>query len=324
LDALSELLRVIRLGGTAFIDAELSAPWAVETPPPSALAARLASGEERVIPYHFVAEGACCAQLKGHEPLELATGHAIMFPHGDVHVLASKPGLRPLQITTEAVVKATQPNSIARICYGGEGARTRLICGFFACDELLSEQLVARLPRVIHCHISAESAAALLPQWVRPPGAAALPGLGAVLGKLSELLFVDAIRNYVESLPEKEGWLTGLKDRYVSHGLALMYAHPGARWSLASLATKVGISRTALTDHFVRCTGMAPMQYLTQWRMRIAADALANSDRAIKLVAESAGFGSTAAFTRAFNREFGASPARWRRERSGHGRWDRA
>ena len=317
MDALSELLRVIRLVGTAFIDAELSAPWAVQTPPPPAIAARLASGVERIIPYHFVAEGACCAQLQGHEPVELAAGSAIMFPHGDVHVLASRPGVKPLQITTEQVVKLTRPGAIAQVRYGGEGARMRLICGFFACDELLSEQLVARLPRVIHCHISADSAAALLPQWVRPRGEAALPGLGAVLGKLSELLFVDAIRSYVEALPEKEGWLTALKDRYVSHGLALMYAQPGARWSLDSLATKVGISRSAFSDHFVRCTGMAPMQYLSQWRMRIAADALANSERAIKLVAESAGFGSTAAFTRAFNREFGASPARWRRDRRG-------
>lgn len=180
---------------------------------------------------------------------------------------------------------------------------------------MLSEQLVARLPRVIQCHINADSAAALLPQWVKPSGTAAILGLGAVLGKLSELLFVDAIRTYVDSLLEKEDWLAGLKDRYVSHGLALIYARPGARWSLESLARTVGISRTALTDHFVRCTGVAPMQYLTQWCMRVAAVSLAHSDRAIKLVAEGAGFGSTPAFTRAFKREFGDSPAKWRRSR---------
>jgi AraC-like DNA-binding protein len=314
LDALSELLRVIRLSGTAFIDAELTAPWAVETPPPSAIAARLAPGAERIIPYHLVVQGACYVQLKKQKPVELAAGHVIMFPHGDVHVLASTPGLRPLQITTDAVVKLTRADSIASTHYGGGGAQTRLICGFFACGEMLSEQLVARLPKLIHCQINTDSAAALLPRSVRPSNAAATLGFGAVLGKLSELLFVDAIRAHVESLPERQGWLTGLKDRYVSHGLALMYAHPGANWSLETLASAVGISRTAFADHFVQCTGMSPIQYLTQWRLRVAADSLAHSDRAIKFVAESAGFGSTPAFTRAFKREFGKSPAKWRRK----------
>jgi AraC-like DNA-binding protein len=314
MDALSELLRVIRLSGSAFIDADLSAPWAVETPPPSAIAARLAPGAERIIPYHLVVSGVCHVQLKGQKPAELRAGQAIMFPHGDVHVLASMPGLKALQITTDDVVRLTRPDSIARVRYGGGGARTRLICGFFACDEVLSEQLIARLPKLVHCKIDTDSAAALLPRSIRPSQTAARLGLGAVLGKLSELLFVDAIRAYVESLPQQEDWLSGLRDRYVSHGLALMYAQPGARWSLESLAKTVGISRTVLADHFVRCTGIAPMQYLSQWRLRVAADALGHTDRAIKLVAEAAGFGSTAAFTRAFKRGFGVSPAKWRRD----------
>ena len=239
-----------------------------------------------------------------------------MFPHGDVHVLASTVGVRPLTITTDAVVQLTRPDSIARVRYGGDGALTRLICGFFACDEVLSEQLVARLPELVCCQIDAKRAAALLPRSSRRSPARTTLGVGAVLGKLSELLFVDAIRAHVDSLPESQGWLTGLRDRYVSHALALMYAHPGNSWSLESLARAVGISRTAFTNHFVRCTGVAPMHYLTQWRLRVAADSLAHSDRAIKNIAETAGFGSTPAFTRAFKREFGRSPAKWRRRPS--------
>ena len=313
MDALSELLRVIRLSGTAFIDAELSTPWAVETPPASAIATRFAPRAGRIIPYHVVTRGACYVELKGQAPVELEAGQAILFPHGDVHVLSSSRGLTPLRITTDAVVKLTRPDSIASVRYGGGGATTRLICGFFACDEVLSGQLVERLPRLMHCKAGAYSAAALLPRSVQPPQGAPSLGLGAVLGKLSELLFVEAIRAYVESLPEQEGWLGGLRDRYVSHGLALIYGRPSAPWTLESLARTVGISRTALADHFMQCTGMAPMQYLSQWRLRVAADALGNSDRAVKLIAESASFGSTAAFTRAFKREFGISPVGWRR-----------
>lgn len=322
MDALSELLRVIRLSGTAFIDADLHAPWAVETPPPSAIATRLAPGAGRIIPYHLITEGTCNVTLKAHTRVELAAGQVIMFPHGDVHILASMPGLAPLQITTDAVVKLTRPDSIARVRYGGNGARTRLICGFFACDEVLSEQLVARLPRLMHCKIGADSGAALLSRSVQTSQAAAQLGLGAVLGKLSELLFVDAIRAYVASMSQHERWLTGLRDRYVSRGLALMYGRPGDHWTVESLARTVGISRTALADHFVRCTGMAPMQYLSLWRLRVAADGLRHTDRAIKLIAEAAGFGSTAAFARAFRREFGVSPDRWRRNHHGRQRAD--
>jgi AraC-like DNA-binding protein len=316
MDALSELLRVIRLSGTAFIDAELSAPWAVQTPAPSAVAARLAPGAKRIIPYHVVASGFCYVQLTGERPVKLPAGRIVMFPHGDVHVLAGNPGLRALEITTDDVIRLTKPNSTANVRYGGGGARTRFICGFFACDDLLSEHLVSRLPKLISCQAGADSAASLLLKSLRPSKKGTRLGHGAALGKLSELLFVDAIRDYAESLPQRGDWLGGLKDRYVSHGLSLMYASPGAGWSLDSLAKSVGVSRSVLAEHFIRCTGMAPMRYLSQWRLHLAADALGHTDRAIKLISEEAGFTSAAAFTRAFRRAFGVSPAKWRQNRA--------
>lgn len=313
MDALSELLRVIRLTGTAFIDAELSAPWAVRTPPPADIAARLASGAGRIIPYHLVTEGACHVEVPGVAPIRMEASQAILFPHGDVHVLASAPGLSPMQITTEVVTKLARPDAIANVRYGGKGERTRLICGFFACDAALSGHFVARFPKVVHTKFDADSAASLLPKAVRPPANQPRPGAGAVLGKLSELLFVDAVRAYLESSPGLDGWLSGLKDRYVAEGLALIYGQPEHSWTVESLAKAVGVSRTALADHFVRCTGMAPMQYLSQWRMQLAADTLAQSGAAPKVVAEKAGFGSTAAFNRAFKRMFGVPPVEWRR-----------
>jgi AraC family transcriptional regulator, alkane utilization regulator len=315
MDALSELLRVIRLTSAAYIDAELTAPWAVETPPSSAIAARLAPGAERIIPYHLVSDGSCHVQLKGEAPVSVAGGEIIMFPHGDVHVLASTPGTKPLRITTEAVVQLTHPDSMARVRYGGGGARTRLICGFFACDEALSGHLVKHLPRLMRCSVAANGAASLLERGVGPSRKEAKPGQAAVLGKLSELLFVDAVRSYLDTLPEREGWPAGLRDRTASQALALIHRSPESDWTLESLSRAIGVSRTALADHFVRCTGAAPMQYLSQWRLRLAADSLGHTDRAIKAIAETARFASVAAFTRAFKREFGVAPARWRRDR---------
>jgi len=315
MDALSELLQAIRLSGAAFIDAELSAPWSVQTPPPVDIAARLAQGAGRIIPYHLVSEGTCWTQMKGEEPLRIGAGEVVMFPHGDVHVLSSARGLTPMQITTEAVVRLTRPDAIANVQYGGGGEGTRIVCGFFACEEALSGHLVAKLPRRLHVAAAADTVAGALARSVHSLRESARPGAGAVIGKLSELLFVDAVRSYIESLPALDGWLAGLKDRHLGRALALIFAKPDSDWTLEVLADEVGISRTALADRFVRCTGMAPMQFLAQWRMRRAADTLAQTDRAIKAVAESSGFQSTEAFSRAFKRQFGRPPAEWRRER---------
>jgi AraC-like DNA-binding protein len=321
MDALSELLRVIRLSGAAFIDAELSAPWAIQTPPPSQLAERLAPGAEMVIPYHLVPEGGCFVQVSGEAAVAVAGGEVVMVPHGEPHVLSSQPGMQPMRITTDMTVQLAQPDSMARVRYGGGGVRTRLICGFFACDEALSGHLIRHLPRLVQCGVGASSAAALLERTVRDSRRNPAPGAGAVFGKLSELLFVDAIRAYLETRSGQHDWTAGLHDSTVSRALALIHQKPDASWTLESLARAVGMSRTALAEHFTRCTGSAPMQYLSQWRLRLAADSLGHTDRAIKVIAEAAGFGSVAAFTRAFKREFGLAPAKWRREAATrHGR----
>ena len=224
-----------------------------------------------------------------------------------------------MEITTEAVIKLTRPDSIARVSYGGSGARTTLICGFFACDELLAGQLVQRLPHVMRCKPAADSSAMLLLHALAPTRKGSAPGSGAVLGKLAELLFVDAVRMFVGDKSNEDGWLAGLRDRYASRAIALIYAKPKGPWTLGSLAKAVGLSRTALAEHFVHCTGMTPMQFLSQWRLRLAAEALRHTDRPIKTVAENAGFSSTAAFTRAFGKEFGASPASWREKAGDRG-----
>ena len=206
MDALSELLRVVRLTGVTYIDAELSAPWAIQTPPASAIAERLAPGAEIVIPYHLVPDGECFVQVGGEAPLAVSGGRVVMLPHGDVHVLSSQPGLQAMRITTDMTVKLARPDSVARVRYGGGGARTRLICGFFACDEALSGHLVKHLPRLVQCGVGASNAAALLDRTVRDAPETPAPGAGAVFGKLSELLFVDAGRAYLETLPAQHSW----------------------------------------------------------------------------------------------------------------------
>lgn len=316
MDEFSDLLRTFRLGGTAFIDASLSAPWAIQTPTAEELGQYMGVGSGRIIPYHFVAEGAVAARLGDGTSSIVERGEAVVFPHGDVHVLASGPGLSPLRITTEAVVRLTRAGTISRVAYGGEGAATSLICGFFACDRSLSERFVDPLPRMFKFRVPEDSAASLLPLAVRRSAAAgnsgSAPGNAGVLCKLSELLFVEALRACMETLPEAEsGWPAGLKDPIVGRALSLIHSQPGRAWTLGSLAAASGTSRTTLGERFARRLRQTPMQYLKSWRLQVAAGSLSGGRLRIKQVAAEAGFSSTAAFSRAFKREHGRTPGEW-------------
>jgi AraC-like DNA-binding protein len=317
MDALSEILRGIRLTGSAFIDAELSAPWSVQTPTAAELAKRLAPHAGRIIPYHLIVEGTCSVRVGAEPPLVVEAPEVVCFPHGDVHRLASDAELEPEPITTQGLIALTRADEISRVSYGGGGGKTKLICGFFACNRALSERLIMQLPRALTVRVGVDSAAGLLSGAVRDtnsrPDRASRPGMQAVLCKLSELLFVEAVRSHLDALHEpSSGWLAGLKDRYVSTALALIHGEPGRPWTLDDLAAGSGTSRSTLAERFIRIVGQAPMQYLWQWRLHLAADVLASTDRGMKKVASDAGFGSIAAFGRAFKREFGVSPARWR------------
>jgi hypothetical protein len=269
MDALSEILRGIRLTGSAFIDAELSAPWSVQTPTTADLAKRLAPHASRIIPYHLIVEGACAVRVGTEPPLVVEAPEVVCFPHGDVHRLASDADLEPEPTTTQGLIALTRADEISRVSYGGGGGKTKLVCGFFTCDRTLSERLITQLPRALNFRVAVGSAAMLLSGAVKDmhcPGRAAKPGMQAVLCKLSELLFVEALRSHVDALHDpSSGWLAGLKDRYVSAALALMHGDPGQPWTLDHLAARSGTSRSTLAER-----------------------------------------------GRAFKREFGVSPARWR------------
>ncbi|MGE5522841.1 MAG: AraC family transcriptional regulator, partial [Rhodospirillaceae bacterium] len=144
------------------------------------------------------------------------------------------------------------------------------------------------------------------------------PGSEALLERMSEMMFVDAVRRHVERLPEEAtGWLGGLRDRYVGKALGLMHAEPAREWNVDRLAKEVALSRSALYDRFVQFLGQPPMQYLANWRMQVAANLLRQGDTPIASVAFEAGYESEAAFTRAFKRHTGLPPATWRREVAG-------
>ena len=153
--------------------------------------------------------------------------------------------------------------------------------------------------------------------WVRSSirysvaeSASSRPGSAVVLARLSEVLFAEAIRHYMDGLPPgQSGWLAGLRDRYVGRALLLLHEQPAHPWTVEQLARKVGMSRSALGQRFNVMIGKPPMQYLTRWRTSLAASRLCESNASISHVATEVGYESEAAFNRAFKREFGLPPA---------------
>ena len=317
MDALSEVLKVLRLTSGLFLDAEFTAPWCIDSAPGKDDVRHILPDAEHVSIYHLLTEGRCRALLPGTgESVVLEEGDLIMFPHGDGHRLGSDLQLAP--VGAEVLVEPSPEGGLARIKHGGGGERTRFVCGFLACDKRLCRPLLGALPRMLRVELGDGPAAAWITATLRHGASethAPRPGSDALLGRLSELLFVEAIRHYTASLPqERAGLARGAARPVRGQGARApaRRARPGAgRWR--SSPGEAGISRSALNERFNALIGEPPMQYLTGWRLALASQALASSNDAVVRIAERVGYDSEAAFNRAFKREFGVPPAAWRR-----------
>ena len=327
MDALSEVLGAVRLTGAVFLDLELRDQWSILTAPARKIADVLMPDADHVIPFHLVTEGRCYARLAdGKDRVELGAGDLILFPAGDRHVLAafSEAALRlkPVDLSAENLDELLKRGEVSVLKESGTGETTRIVCGFLACDRQLAEPILLSLPRMLKVSMREGGTAA----WVRSSirfsvaeSALARPGSAVVLARLSEVLFAEAVRHYMDELPpDKSGWLAGLRDRYVGRALSLLHEQPAHPWTVDGLAKKVGLSRSALGQRFNTLIGAPPMQYLTRWRTSLAARQLRESDAPIIRVATDVGYESEAAFNRAFKREFGLPPATWRKRSLRH------
>ncbi|MEO8157873.1 MAG: AraC family transcriptional regulator [Betaproteobacteria bacterium] len=320
MDALSEVLAAVRLSGAVFLDMELRAEWSYLTAPARHIADVLMPEADHVMPYHLVTEGRCYARLVDGDPVELNAGDLILFPAGDRHVLATASDaalrLKPIDITGESL-ELRKRGDIASFRKGESGKSTRIVCGFLACDRRLAEPIILSLPRLLKVSMRDGGTAAWVQSSIRysvGESASARPGSAIVLARLSEVLFAEAVRHYMDELPpDQSGWLAALRDRYVGRTLALLHEQPAYAWTVDALAAKVGLSRSALGERFSALLGSPPMQYLTRWRMSLAAAQLRENDVPIVQLAAQVGYESESAFNRAFRREFGLPPAAWRK-----------
>ena len=316
MEALSEVLREVKLNGAAFLDAEFREPWCVVAR--GRLCRLLMPDAIHFIHYHYVAEGSCRIRTEdGRAETALAAGDVVVFPNGDNHILGSDLQLTPGSIAD--IIRPPARGEVARVQYGGDGARSRLVCGFLACDPQLCSPILSALPPVFKVNMRSSPSGDWLERSLRHSVAeVASPRAGAdvILARLSEVLFVEVLRCYVESLPdEQRGWLAGLRDPYVGKGLKLLHGDAARAWTVDELAREVGCSRSILAERFTHYVGQPPIQYLTKWRLALAASQLRSNGSRLARVAERFGYDSEAAFNRAFKREFGMPPAQWRRQR---------
>ena len=318
-DVLSDVLRAVRLTGAVYFDFELSSPWVAEAPPSREIAGKVMPGAQRVIEYHLLARGTCWGHAIGQEPMRLHEGDLIVFPQGDAHVLSSAPGMR----AAPDMSVFARPSSTLPIVYelgGGGSERARVVCGFLGCDERPYNPLLTALPSVIHLSSAGPQAPSgwlgtLLNIAVKESGSARAGGEN-VLARLSELMFVEAVRRYLETLPPAQtGWLAGLRDPVVGQALAALHGQPSEPWTVERLARLVGLSRSVFAERFMEMVGQPPMQYLALWRMQLAARLLVEGGH-VAAVAGAVGYESEAAFSRAFKKLVGQAPATWRRVRS--------
>ncbi len=315
MDVLSEVLSAIQLRGALFFNAEFSAPWCLRSSGAEGIAPYLPASDTHLIMFHFLTEGRAYASLEDGKEVELNAGDIVVFPGGDPHLIGNGTPRSPVD-SFRAFAKNVD-EGLKAVRFGGGGEITKFVCGYMACDPRLCEVLLAGLPRILRVPVASGSSGEWIENSIRfSVGASgeAKAGTSLVVGKLSEVLFVETLRCYINMLPEQEtGWLAGVRDPHLAKALAVLHRDPARQWTVTSLSKEVGLSRTRLAERFRHFLGMSPITYLTDWRMKQAAEALQKTRKSVLEVALDLGYSSEAAFNRAFKRAYKTPPAHFRR-----------
>lgn len=313
MDPLSDVMRAVRLNGAFFYMVEAAAPWSVSAVAARDLVPRVLPDAEHLIPYHILLSGSCWGGVEGESQVQMLPGDVIVFPQGDPHFMSSAQGHR-VDEGRDGTSPERYPSTVR---LGPDATRdTTFVCGFLGCDVRPYNPLLASLPRRLHISGIAGGWLAQFPQQVVAESRLGRVGSETMLTRMAELMFIEVVRHHFEQLPSQQsGWLAGLRDAVVGPALLKLHEQPAHPWTLGELARTIATSRSVLVERFANIVGMPPMMYLMRWRLQLAADQLARGSAKIAAIATRVGYESEAAFSRAFKRETGQSPAAWRRAR---------
>lgn len=319
-DLLSDVLGMVKLSGALFFLVDASSPWGVEVPHASTYAPIILPRARHVVSYHIALEGGGWAALPDVGPVRFDAGDVLVFPHDEPYALLSSPDVRPqydarASLDFLAAMAAGSLPFVVREGGGGE-PRTRLVCGYLGCDARPFNPVLSTLPKLMlvrHPGGEPDDLLGHLIELTLAEAGSTRAGGDAIRLRLSELMFVEVVRRYLEALaPTHTGWLAGLRDPAIERVLSLLHADPAHPWSLHELADRAALSRATLAERFAHLVGFPPMQYLALWRMQIAARRLADTATKVAAVAHEVGYESEAAFSRAFKKATGVPPAQWR------------
>jgi AraC-like DNA-binding protein len=327
MDVLSDVLLAVRLTGAVFFDIDARSPFVAQSPPTEAIASKVAAEAEHVIAFHVLMSGSCWVEaVDDPEPAQLLkAGEMVIFPDGDANILASAPGMRgqpDMALYHRPVIDALP--FVINIDGDGDGDRNgdrdgavcRIVCGYLACDERPFNPLLESLPRMVHAAVSPRSW-----QWMTGLLDAAIEASGspdagqeAMLAKLSELMFLEALRAHLASLPaDARGWVAGLRDPEIGAALRVIHGRFAEPWTVELLAREVQMSRSSFVERFTTYVEVPPMTYLVRWRLQVAARMLQSGSSNVAQTANAVGYHSESAFHRAFKRQVGSAPGTWRR-----------
>lgn len=319
-DVLSDVLRVIKLTGALFFQVNASLPWSVEVPRADSFAQLILPHAQHVISYHIITQGSGWISIGDSPPMEFDQGDILVITHEDPYAMFSAPDERSGLSHADSLdfFRAMAAGQLPFVVTeGGDGPlQTRYVCGFLGCETRPFNPLLGALPPLMHIRRAAVAPSDLLARLIEltlAEGPAQRLGAECIRLRLSELMFVEVVRRYIEMLPsEQTGWLAGLRHPAVGRAVALIHENPAHGWTIEELAGKTSVSRSVLAAHFMRLVGYPPMQYLTRWRMQLAARLLTDASAKISAVGRDVGYNSDAAFSRSFKRVAGVSPAEWR------------
>lgn len=304
MDILTDLLDRVRLKGTLLFHYELSSPWSVALPRfPDAV-------------FHYLSRGSAIVAIEDGPTLQMADGDFALIARGEPHVLWSGRRTKPLRLLD----LDRRPAHLGVVRHGGgQEPFSTMICGYFSLSRPSRSSVLELLPPILHLRPADHDWLETILQRMVGESAVQRPGQGAVLSRITEVLFVEVLRSWIKSLgPGEGGWLGAIADPHIGTALRLIHERPERPWTLRELGRHAGLGRSAFSARFTKLVGQPVHRYLVARRMDEAALMLESSDDAIARIASRVGYETATAFSKVFHQRYGFSPGRYR-ARSGPG-----
>jgi len=309
-DVLSNVLRTIRVSGSLQFCFMPTGAW--QTDPKSSMK-RLAASAPVTMPFHILVEGSCWLRMEDQQ-VDLVAGDVVAFPFGTPHDLGAGENGRFVHPTGDLPPKPWR--EIPTLRYGDDSRRVRLLCGYLQCDATNFRPLQDALPKLLHARTGSAKDAEWLCATIRQiVSEVEKPRTGGIsmLERLTEITFIELLRHQItKAQPGSTGWIAALADPALQRCLALIHDDPRREWSVQELAAASGVSRSTLAERFEAVLKTSPIRYVRDWRLYLASVELSTTAKSIAGIAHDAGYGTEAAFNRAFSRAYGTPPAAWR------------